>query len=73
VIISGELLEGTVLLFLNTNSGLHQTGERRKYINWRVDLSVVEITVNEDLSFSNVTSKIWDGMGDIIVRHGEDR
>jgi hypothetical protein len=32
----------------------------------------VQVSVDEDLSLSDVTSKIGDGMGDIVVGHGEN-
>lgn len=38
-----------------TNSRLHQSRERGKDIDWRVHLSVVQLPVNIDLPFSNVT------------------
>jgi len=47
------------------NSGLHQTRERGKDVNWRVDTLVVKLTVNEDLTLGNVTSQIRNGVSDV--------
>ena len=55
------------------DSRLHQSGEGRKHVDWRVDLSVVKVSVDEDLSFGDITGQIWDRMGDIIVRHSQNR
>ena len=46
---------------------LHETGERREHVDGRVDLFVVELPVDEDLSLSNVASEVGDGVGDIVV------
>jgi len=40
------------------NGGLHETGEGRKDVDRWVDTTVVEGTVDEDLTFRNVASKI---------------
>jgi len=73
VIVTGESLDDiSLLVFLDSNSRLHESGERGEHVDWWVDLSVVEISVNEDLSLGNVTSQIWDGMSDIIVGHGKN-
>jgi hypothetical protein len=49
------------------NSGLHETGEGGKHVDWWVDTLVVESTVDEDLSFGDVASKIGNRVGDIYV------
>ena len=69
MIFSGEFLSGMVI---ETNSGLHETRQGGEHVDWWVDLSVMEGTINENLTFSDVTSEIGDGMGDIIVGHGQD-
>jgi len=69
MIVTGKFLNSSVLVLLNTNGGLHQSGERGEHVNWWVDLPVVKVTINEDLSLGNVTSQIWDGMSDIIIGH----
>lgn len=48
-----------------TDGGLHETGEGWENVDRRVDTLVVELTVNEDLTFRNVTSQIGDRMGNI--------
>jgi hypothetical protein len=68
MILTGEHLAVIIL----TNSRLHETGEGRKHIDWWVDLAIVQVSVNEDLTFSNVPGQIWDGMGNIVVRHGKN-
>ena len=68
MILTGELLA----IIIDTNGGLHKTGEGRKYVDWWVDLPVVKLAINKDLALSNVTSQIWDGMSDIIVGHGQN-
>ena len=49
------------------NSFLHESGKRGQDVNGRVDLFVVELSVNEDLSFSDVASQIWDRVSDIVI------
>lgn len=33
---------------------------------------VVELSIDENLSFSNISGQIRDRMGDIVVRHCQD-
>ena len=67
-IVSVKLVgNGGVISSILFNSFLHETRQRRQDVNWRVDLFVVELSINEDLAFCDVPSKIWDGMGDIVV------
>ena len=49
------------------NGFLHETGERGEDVDRRVDLLVVELPVDEDLSFGDVACQIGNGMGDIVV------
>ena len=56
-----------------SNSSLHQTRQRRKNVNWRVDTSLVHVSVNVYLPFSNVSSQIWNRMCDIVIRHCQNR
>ncbi len=56
-----------VIFSVLLNSFLHQTGERRKHVNGRINLLVVELPVDKDLSFSDVACKIGNGMSDIVV------
>ena len=64
VINSGEAL---------TNGRLHETREGWQHIDGWIDLSVVQISVDEDLTLSDISSQVRDWMGDIIIRHGQDR
>jgi len=85
MILSGQLVEGCDnlliaigvlddgLLLLDTNSRLHQTGERGQDVDRRVDLPVVKRIINEDLALSDVASEIRDRMSDIRVGHSQDR
>ena len=47
------------------NGGLHETTEGRQNVDWRVDLTIVELSVDVDLPFCDVSRQIRDGMGDI--------
>lgn len=69
MIFSGKFFAGVVI---DTNSGLHETRQGGEHVDWWVDLSVVDGAINEDLAFSDVAGEIGDGMGDIIVGHGQD-
>jgi hypothetical protein len=55
-----------------TNSTLHQSGQRGEHVNRRINLLVVKGSINEDLSFGDISGKIGDGMGNIIIRHGKN-
>ena len=50
----------------------HKSGQRWQDIDGRVDLSVVQLSVHIHLPLSNVACQVRDGVGDVIVRHGED-
>lgn len=54
------------------DSALHETREGREHVDWWVDLSVVQLAINEDLALGDVASQVGDGMGDIIIGHGQD-
>lgn len=56
-----------------SNGRLHQSRERRKNVDRGVDVAVVETTVDEDLTLSDVACQIRNGVSDIIVGHGENR
>jgi hypothetical protein len=47
------------------DGGLHETGERGEDVDGWVDTLVVELTVDEDLAFRNVTCQVGDGMCDV--------
>ena len=48
-----------------TDGRLHETRERGKDVDRGVDTLVVELTVNEDLTFGNVTSQVGNRVGDV--------
>mgnify|MGYP006996962807 CR=1 FL=1 len=53
---------------LFSNSTLHQTRKRRQDIDRRVDLSVVELSINEDLSLRDITSQVCDRKRQQIIQ-----
>lgn len=63
MILSGELL---------SNGRLHKTRERGQDVDGRIDLLVVELTIDEDLTFRNITRQIRDRVGDIYPDQLED-
>jgi hypothetical protein len=49
------------------NGFLHQSGQRWQDVDWWVNLFIVQLSIDEDLSFCDVASQIGNWMGDIIV------
>lgn len=47
------------------NSTLHESRKRREDVDWWVNLSVVQVSVDNNLAFRDVTSQIGDGMCDV--------
>lgn len=62
----------SVILSGVSNGGLHKTREGWEHVDWWVDLLVVELTIDVDLSLSNVSSKIRNWMGNIVIWHGKN-
>ena len=56
-----------VIFSVLLDSLLHEPGERRKHVDGRIDLFVVQLTIDEDLSFCDVSSQIWNRMRDVVV------
>ncbi|KAI6761576.1 hypothetical protein HG531_002129 [Fusarium graminearum] len=58
----GVQLVGNITVILSghalTNSRLHQTRQRRQHVDGWVDTTVIESSVNKDLTLSNVTCQI---------------
>ncbi len=50
---------------------LHETTEGRQYVDGWVYLTIVKLTVDVDLSLSNVSSQIRNGMSDIYGKAGD--
>ena len=48
-----------------SNGGFHKARERWEHVDGRIDTFVVELTVDEDLTFRDVAREIRDGMGDV--------
>jgi hypothetical protein len=46
MILTGHHLSGVLV---NTDGGLHETGQRWQHIDWWVNLSIVQVTVDEHL------------------------
>jgi len=44
---------------------LHQTRQRWQDVDWRVDTLVVQLTVDEDLTFGDVACQVGNRMGDV--------
>jgi len=47
------------------DGGLHETGKGREDVDRWVDTFVVELTVDEDLAFSDVACEIGNGVGNV--------
>lgn len=56
-----------------TDGRLHEPRQRRQDIDRRVDTAVVQLALDVDLALRDVASEIWDGVGDVVVRHGQNR
>ena len=52
---------------------LHQTRQRRQHAHRWVNAACVKITIQHDLTLCDIARQIGDRVGDIVVRHGEDR
>jgi hypothetical protein len=39
----------------STNSTLHQSGQRWQHIDWRIDTSLMHVSVDIDLTFCDIT------------------
>lgn len=55
-----------------SNSRLHESTERWQHVDGWIDLSVVQVSIDKDLSFCDIACQIGDGMGDIIIGHGQN-
>lgn len=44
------------------------SGVERNALDWRVDLLVVQLAVDEDLAFGDVARQVGDGVGDVCAR-----
>ena len=56
-----------------TDAVLHQTRQRRKYRDRRINSLTVQVPVQNDLTLCDITRKIRNRMRDIIIRHGQNR
>ena len=64
----GVILAGHAL----ADGGLHETGQRGKYVDGREDLPVVHLTVDVDLPLGDVAGQVRDGVSDVVVWHRQD-
>ena len=68
-----------------TNCRFHQTGQRWEHVDWRIDLigfnfnsndisylSILQLSININLAFSNITSQIRNRMSNIFIWHSEN-
>ncbi len=74
--VAGKQLVGDALVVFTRkafpDAVLHQTGEGGKHVDGRIDALAVQHAVKNDLAFRDVACKVRDGVGDIIVGHGQD-
>lgn len=54
------------------NGRLHESTQRWQHVDGGIDLSVVQVSVNENLTLCDIACQIGNGMGDIIIGHGEN-
>ena len=47
------------------DSALHESRQRRQHVDWRVDLTIVQLPIDVDLTLSDVARQIRNGMSDI--------
>ena len=52
---------------------LHKARQRRKHVDGRVHLPVVQLAVDVHLALRDVPGKVGDGMRDVVVGHREHR
>ena len=52
---------------------LHQTGQRRQNRDRRIDTALLQTSVQNDLTFGDIACQVRDRVGDIVIRHGQDR
>mmetsp|Transcript_13236 Transcript_13236/g.27456 ORF Transcript_13236/g.27456 Transcript_13236/m.27456 type:complete len:441 (-) Transcript_13236:62-1384(-) len=55
-----------------TNGGLHETGQGGQDVNGREDPLGMQLTIQINLSFGNVSRQIGNGMGNVIIGHGQN-
>mmetsp|Transcript_26497 Transcript_26497/g.99679 ORF Transcript_26497/g.99679 Transcript_26497/m.99679 type:complete len:242 (-) Transcript_26497:968-1693(-) len=63
VVLAGEAL---------ADGGLHQPREGRHHVDGRVHLGVVKLPVDVDLPLRDVAGEVGDGVGDVVVGHGQN-
>ena len=54
------------------NAVLHQARKAGQHADGRVDALLVQIAVQHNLPLGDIARQVGDGVGDIIVRHGEN-
>jgi hypothetical protein len=57
----------TMIFSILFNGFLHKTRKRGKDVDRRIDLLVMERSINKNLTFCDIASKIWNGMCDIVI------
>lgn len=56
-----------MILSVLFNGLLHETGKRGQDVDGWIDLFVVELPIDEDLPFCDVSSQIGNGVSDVVV------
>ena len=56
-----------------TDTVLHQTGQGRQNVDRRVDRLSMKLTVQYDLALGDISGKVRNRVGDVVVWHGQDR
>ena len=56
-----------------TDTILHQTGQRRQYVDRWINRLSVKLSVQNDLTFGDIPGQVRNRVGDIVVWHGQDR
>jgi len=65
-----QLIRHVTVIFSShpfSNGRFHQSGKRREDIDRRIYLSIVQLTIHEDLTFSNIAGKIWNRMRNVYT------
>jgi len=66
-----QLIRHIAMIFSShafSNGRFHQSGKRRKDIDRRIYLSIMQLTIHKDLAFSNIASEIWNRMRNVYTK-----
>ena len=51
---------------------LHQTGQAGQHVDGRIDGLPVHLAVQHDLPLGDIPGQVGDGMGNVVVGHGQN-